>query len=144
ARSHLSTSTRQIKLRCFPARRFGDLDIAGLHMPVVELKDDSEASRLPLVEDGVVGFWLSGGEGNDQANSDKRHSDSQRSIVGISMIGPDGSFFGRGVGVAFTVIAGSKSFGEAKAWARATCDAPNAILLHSIERRIPLWKHIKK
>jgi hypothetical protein len=23
-----------------------------------------------------VGFWLSGGEGNDQANSDKRHSDN--------------------------------------------------------------------
>ena len=64
--------------------------------------------------------------------------------VGISMIGPDGSFFGRGIGVASTVIAGSKSLGEAKAWARATCDAPNAILLHSIERRIPLWKHIKK
>ena len=36
------------------------------------------------------------------------------------------------------------ALGEAKAWARATCDAPNAILLHSIERRIPLWKHIKK
>jgi len=64
--------------------------------------------------------------------------------VGISMIAPDGSFFGRGVGVAFTVIAGSKSLGEAKAWARATSGAPNAILLHSIERRIPLWKHIKK
>ena len=50
-------------------------------MAVVELKDDSQASRLPLVKDGVVGFWLSGGEGNDQANSDERHSDSQRSIV---------------------------------------------------------------
>jgi len=25
-------------------------------MAVVELKDDSQASRLPLVEDGVVGF----------------------------------------------------------------------------------------
>jgi hypothetical protein len=64
--------------------------------------------------------------------------------VGMSTIGPDGSFFGRGVGVAFTVIAGSKSLGGAKAWARATCDAPNAILLHRIERKIPLWKHIKK
>src|SRR4029077_655936 len=81
ARFHLSVSTRQIKLRCFPAGRFGDLDIAGLHVAVVELKDDFQASRLPLVEDGVVGFWLSGGEGNDQANSDKRHSDNQRSIV---------------------------------------------------------------
>ena len=50
-------------------------------MAVVELKDDSQASRLPLVEEGVVGFWLSGGEGNDQANSYERHSDSQRSIV---------------------------------------------------------------
>jgi hypothetical protein len=50
-------------------------------MAVVELKDDFQASRLPLVEDGVVSFWLSGGEGNDQANSDKRHSDNQRSIV---------------------------------------------------------------
>ena len=50
-------------------------------MAVVELKDDSQTSRLPLVEDGVVGFCLSGGEGNDQANSDERHSDSQRSIV---------------------------------------------------------------
>jgi hypothetical protein len=59
----------------------GDLDIAGLHMAVAELKDDSQSSRLSLVEDGVVGFWLSGGEGNDQANSDKRHSDSQPSIV---------------------------------------------------------------
>ena len=64
--------------------------------------------------------------------------------VGISMIAPDGSFFGRGVGVAFTVIAGSKSLGEAASWARATCDAPNAILLHRIERKIPLWKHTKK
>ena len=64
--------------------------------------------------------------------------------VGISTLGPDGSFFGRGVGVAFTVIAGSKSLGGAKACARATCDAPNAILLHRIERKIPLWKHIKK
>src|SRR4029077_6298304 len=79
--SHLSISTRQIKLRCFSAGRFGDLDIAGLHVAVAELKDDFQASRLPLVEDGVVGFWLSGGEGNDQANSDKRHSDDQRSIV---------------------------------------------------------------
>src|SRR5947199_10843925 len=50
-------------------------------MAVVELKDDSQASRLPLVEDGVIGIWLSGGEGNDQANSDKRHSDSQRSMA---------------------------------------------------------------
>ena len=50
-------------------------------MAVVELKDDSEASRLPLVEEGVVGFCLSGGEGNDQANSCERHGDSQRSIV---------------------------------------------------------------
>jgi hypothetical protein len=64
--------------------------------------------------------------------------------VGISTVGPDVRFFGRGVGVAFTVIAGSKSLGEAASWARATCDAPNAILLHSIERRIPLWKDIKK
>jgi hypothetical protein len=64
--------------------------------------------------------------------------------VGISTIGSEVRFFGRGVGVAFTVIAGSKSFGEAKAWARATCDAPNAILLHRIERRIPLPKHIKE
>jgi len=48
---------------------------------VVELKDDSQANRLPLIEDGVVGFWLSGGEGNDQANSDKCHNDNQRSIV---------------------------------------------------------------
>jgi hypothetical protein len=50
-------------------------------MAVVELKDDFQASRLPLVEDGVVSFWLSAGEGNNQANSDNRHSDDQRSIV---------------------------------------------------------------
>jgi hypothetical protein len=50
-------------------------------MAVVELKDDFQASRLPLVEDRVVSFWLSGGGGNDQANSDKRHGDKQRSIV---------------------------------------------------------------
>ncbi len=62
--------------------------------------------------------------------------------VGISTIGSDVRLFGRGVGVAFTVIAGSISIGEAASWARATCDEPNAILLHSIERRIPLWKHI--
>jgi len=62
--------------------------------------------------------------------------------VGISTVGPDLRFVGGGVGVAFTVIAGSKSFGEAASWARATCDAPNAMLLHIIERRIPLWKHI--
>ncbi len=48
---------------------------------MVELKDDFQASRFPFVEDGVIGFWLSGGEGNDQANSDKRHSENQRSIV---------------------------------------------------------------
>jgi len=64
--------------------------------------------------------------------------------VGISTVGPDVRFFGRGVGVAFTVIACSKSLGEAASWARATCDAPNAILLQRIERRTPLWKHIKK
>ena len=64
--------------------------------------------------------------------------------VGISTVGPDVRFLGRGVGVAFTVIAGSKSLGEAASWARAICDAPNAILLHKIKRRIPLWKHIKK
>jgi hypothetical protein len=48
---------------------------------VVKHKDDFQASRLALVEDGVVGFWLSEGEGNYQANSDKRRSDNQRSIV---------------------------------------------------------------
>jgi hypothetical protein len=64
--------------------------------------------------------------------------------VGISTIGSDVRFLGRGVGVAFRVIAGSKSLGEAASWARATCDAPNAILLHRIARRIALWKHIQK
>jgi hypothetical protein len=64
--------------------------------------------------------------------------------VGISTVGSDVRLFGRGVGVAFTVIAGSKSLGAAASWARATCDAPNAILLHRIETRIPLWKHIQK
>ena len=64
--------------------------------------------------------------------------------VGISTVGSDVRFLGRGVGVAFTVIAGSKSLGEAASWARATCDAPNAILPHRIKRRIALWKHIKK
>jgi hypothetical protein len=62
--------------------------------------------------------------------------------VGISTIGSEVCFLDRGVGVAFTVIAGSKSFGEAASWARATCDAPNATLLHRIERKISLWKHI--
>src|SRR4029077_5940101 len=58
--------------------------------------------------------------------------------------GSDVRLFGRGVGVAFTVIAGSKSLGAAASWARVTCDAPNAILLHRIKTRIPLWKHIQK
>jgi hypothetical protein len=49
--------------------------------------------------------------------------------VGISTVGSDVRFLGRGVGVACTVIAGSKSPGEAASWARATCDAPNAIVL---------------
>jgi len=62
--------------------------------------------------------------------------------VGISTVGSDVRFLGRGAGVAFTVIAVSKSPGEAASWARAICDAPNAILLHRIEKRIPLWKHI--
>jgi len=64
--------------------------------------------------------------------------------VGISTVGSDVRFLRRGVGVAFTVIAGSKSLGEAASWARAICDAPNAILPHRIERRIALWKRIKK
>ena len=42
-------------------------------MAVVELQDDSQASRLPLVEDGVVGFWLSGGEWNDQPKIGRAH-----------------------------------------------------------------------
>ena len=50
-------------------------------MAVVELKDDFQASCLPLLEDGVVSFWRSGGKGNNQANSDKRHSDDQHSRV---------------------------------------------------------------
>ena len=62
--------------------------------------------------------------------------------VGISTVGSDVRFLGRGAGVAFTVNAGSKSPGEAASWARAICDVPNAILLHRIEKRIPLWKHI--
>ena len=86
ARSHLSISARQIKLCCFPTGRFGDFDIAGLHVALAELKDDFQASRLPLVEDDVVGFWLSRSEGNAaQANSDKRHSDNQRSIATSSV-----------------------------------------------------------
>ena len=47
-------------------------------MAVVELKDDSQASRLPLVEDGVVGFWRSGGEGNT-----KRTAISATAIVNV-------------------------------------------------------------
>ena len=59
----------------------GDLEIAGLRVAVVELNDDSQATRFPLIEDGVIAFWVNGGEENDQANSDKRHSDSQRSMA---------------------------------------------------------------
>ena len=69
------------KTSLFSRSRFGDLEIAGLHMAAIEFKDDSHASSLALVEDGVAAFRLSGGEGNHQANRDKRQSDNQRSIV---------------------------------------------------------------
>src|SRR5262249_22407154 len=64
--------------------------------------------------------------------------------VGISTLGPDVCFIGRCLGVAFTVTEGSKSVGEVASWARANCDPANATLLHRTDRRIPLWKHIKK
>jgi hypothetical protein len=44
---------------------------------VAELKGDFQARRLSLVEDGVVSFWLSGGEGNNE----KRYDSNQRFMV---------------------------------------------------------------
>ena len=50
--------------------------------------------------------------------------------VEISTLGSDVRFVGRCVGVAFTVIEGSKSVGEAASWARANCDPANAAAVH--------------
>ena len=59
-------------------------------------------------------------------------------LVETSTLGSDVRFFGRGVGAAVTPTEGSKSVGEAASCARTNCDAPNATLLHTTERNIPL------
>jgi hypothetical protein len=62
----------------------------------------------------------------------------------ISTLGSDVRFFGRDAGVAFTLTEGSKSVGEAASCPRTKCDPVNTPPLQRANRRIPLWKHIKK